>query len=62
MKYEIGESGAKLSLTIEAGRERLNMPSFLVELEFVFVTHIIRAATKKTYHSAGSVHAAPGEG
>lgn len=47
MKYEIGESGAKLSLTIEAGRESLNMPSFLVELEFVFITHIIRAATKK---------------
>lgn len=46
MRYELSETDGKIMLVIEASREGLTMPRFLVETEMVFLIHIIRTATK----------------
>ena len=46
MRYELSEADGKLKLVIEASREELTMPQFLVETEMVFIINIIRKATK----------------
>ena len=47
MRYEITQADGKIRLVIEASRDDLIMPQFLVETEMVFVIHIIRTATKQ---------------
>ena len=47
MRYEITETDDELKLEIEASRDDLTIPQFLVESEMVFVIHIIRTATKE---------------
>lgn len=46
MRYELYEADGKVKLVIEAGKEELTMPQFLVETEIVFIINIIRKATK----------------
>ena len=46
MRYELSEGDGKIKLVIEASKEELTLPQFLVETEMVFVIHIIRSATK----------------
>lgn len=46
MRYEVSEDKGNLKIVIEASKDELTMPQFLVETEMVFVIHIIRAATK----------------
>lgn len=47
MRYEITEVKDTFKLVIDASRDELDIPQFLVESEMVFVLHIIRAATKE---------------
>ena len=47
MRYEISENEDSFNLTIEASRDDLSMPWFLVETEMVFLINIIRKATKE---------------
>ena len=47
MRYEITEKDGVFKLGIDASRDDLVMPQFLVESEMVFVLHIIRSATKE---------------
>ncbi len=46
MRYDLYETDGKVRLVIEASREELIMPQFLVETEMVFIINIIRKATK----------------
>ncbi len=46
MRYELSENDGRLKLVIDASRDDLTMPGFLLESEMVFVIHIIRTATK----------------
>ena len=46
MRYDLSETDGKVKLVIEASREELTMPQFLVETEMVFIINIIRKATK----------------
>lgn len=46
MRYELSEGDGKIKLVIEASKEELTLPQFLVETEMVFVIHIIRSAKK----------------
>lgn len=45
MRYEIRSDGDSFRLGINASRDGLAMPQFLVETEMVFLLHIIRAST-----------------
>ena len=47
MRYEITEIEDTFKLEIDASRDDLVIPQFLVESEMVFVLHIIRSATKE---------------
>lgn len=47
MRYEITEIKDAIKLVIDASRDELDIPQFLVESEMVFVLHIIRTATKE---------------
>lgn len=46
MRYEITDCENTVILEISASRDELHMPQFLVEIEMVFLVHIIRVATK----------------
>lgn len=46
MRYEITETEDTFRLEIDASRDDLVIPQFLVESEMVFVLHILRSATK----------------
>lgn len=47
MRYEISENEKNFMLQIDASRDDLTIPQFLVESEMVFIIHIIRTATKE---------------